>query len=278
MNFSRVLKSLQTIRQKNRKSIVTLSDELLIIKEKCEHSFYEFVKHAWKTLENRDFIDGWHVKVLCDHLEAVYYMDIRKLVINLPPRTGKSNIVSVMFPAWCWAKQPELRFLYTAYAQILSVRDSVGCRRLITSEWYRRLWGDKFTLMSDVNNKLRFDNDKSGYRIASSTGGTNTGLGGDFVVCFPYETIITTNQGNIPVGDIVTKDLDILAMSYEHERDIWEYRPILKRMKSEAQELIEIEFEDGERVRCTPEHPIWVQGKGYVRAGELQAGDACFTM
>lgn len=162
---------------------IHIPDEQLLIKEKCEASFYEFVVHAWQTLENRDFIPGWHVNALCEHLEATYRGDIRKLVINLPPRTGKSNILSVLFPAWCWVKDPGLRFLYTAYAQVLSVRDSVGSRRLITSNWYQSLWGDKFRLMSDVNNKLRFDNNKGGNRAASSVGGSNTGLGGDFIIC-----------------------------------------------------------------------------------------------
>lgn len=167
----------------NQKKPIILTEEQLRIKEDCEGSFYEFVKRAWKSLENREFIDGWHVKAMCEHLEATYYLEIRNLLINLPPRTGKSNIMSVLFPAWCWAKEPGLRFLYTSYAQTLSVRDSVGCRRLIQSEWYQSLWGDQFRLMADVNNKLRFDNNKYGYRIASSVGGSNTGLGADFVIC-----------------------------------------------------------------------------------------------
>lgn len=182
MSFSSSLRQFKKIRELETHTVPLLSEEWQVIKEDCEESFYEFVKHAWKVLENREFIDGWHVQVLCEHLEALYYIDIRKLLINLPPRTGKSNIISVLFPAWCWVKQPELRFLYTSYAQTLSVRDSVACRRLITSDWYKFLWGDKFSLMSDVNNKLRFDNNKAGYRIASSTGGTNTGLGGDFIL------------------------------------------------------------------------------------------------
>lgn len=153
------------------------------MKSQCEDSFYEFVKRAWGFLEGRPFIDGWHVQALCEHLQAVYKLEIRDLLINLPPRVGKSLIVSALFPAWCWVKEPGLRFLYTSYAQHLSVRDSVYCRRLITSDWYKNLWGDKFKLMGDVNNKLRFDNDKHGYRIASSVGGTITGQGGDINCC-----------------------------------------------------------------------------------------------
>lgn len=257
---------------------ILLSDEQLLIKEKCENSFYDFVVNAWQTLENRDFIEGWHVHALCEHLQATFEGTIRKLIVNLPPRTGKSNIISVLFPAWCWTKDPGLRFLYTAYAQVLSVRDSVACRRLIQSSWYDSLWGNKFKLMGDVNNKLRFDNNKSGYRIASSAGGSNTGLGGDFVVCFPYETMITTDQGDIPIGKIVEENMDVLGMSYNHQQNMWEYKPILKKMKSKTQELIEIKFEDGKTIYCTPDHPIWIEGKGYVRAEDLQTEESCFTV
>jgi predicted phage terminase large subunit-like protein len=65
----------------------------------------------------------------------------------------------------------------------LSIRDSVKCRTLIESPWYRRFWGDRYALSSDQNTKTRFDNNKSGYRIATSVGGTATGEGGDRVVC-----------------------------------------------------------------------------------------------
>ena len=211
-------RKINLIRRHRDKKII-LTDEQLLTKEKCESSFYEFVVHAWQTLENREFIPGWHVNALCEHLEAAYRGDIRKLIINLPPRTGKSNILSVLFPAWCWIKDPGLRFLYTAYAQVLSVRDSVGSRRLITSYWYQSLWGDKFHLMGDVNNKLRFDNNKSGYRIASSSGGANTGLGGDFIVCLPYGTSINTDIGNVPIGRIVEEKINCKVASYNHQNN-----------------------------------------------------------
>jgi hypothetical protein len=279
MNFSNARKIDQALKVIDRRSdIDLLTDQQLAIKEKCEGSFYEFVRHAWKTLENREFIPGWHVRAMCDHLEAAYDGDIKKLLINLPPRTGKSNVMSVFFPAWCWVKDAGLRFLYTSYAQTLSVRDSVGCRRLILSEWYQSLWGNKFRLMSDVNNKLRFDNNCSGYRIASSVGGTNTGLGGDFVVCFPYSTKVMTAQGSIPIGMIVEDAMDIEVASYNHKKQKIEFKPILKRMNSQAHELIEIEFEDGEKLQCTPDHPIFVEGKGYVKAAELEKDNKCFSM
>lgn len=159
----------------------SLTDQELEEKELCENSFLLFVEKAWPIIEgNAPFIYGWHVQAICEHLEALYHLDINRLIINIPPRLGKSNVCSVLFPAWVWVNQSHLRFLYSSYAQSLSIRDSVKCRRLIQSNWYQRLWGSKFQLMGDVNNKLRFDNNKTGYRIASSVGGSNTGEGAHF--------------------------------------------------------------------------------------------------
>lgn len=179
---------------------VGLSNEDSLLKETCENSFYEFVKHAWIELEGRPYIDGWHVQALAEHLQAVQKLEIRDLLINLPPRLGKSLIVSALFPAWCWVIDPGLRFLYTAYSQQLSVRDSVACKRLIISEWYQKFWGNKFEFMPDVNNKLRFDNNKHGYRIASSGTGTITGQGGDIICSDDQNSINEVHSDTIRNG------------------------------------------------------------------------------
>lgn len=94
-----------------------------------------------------------------------------------------STSVSVMFPAWLWLRNAALRMLYSSYAQSLSTRDSVATRRLIDSPWYQGNWGYKFQIAVDQNEKTRFENDKKGYRLATSVGGSNTGEGGDLIVC-----------------------------------------------------------------------------------------------
>lgn len=94
----------------------------------------------------------------------------------------KSISVAVALPAWTWTIQPEKRFLFASYASSLSVRDSVKCRRLISSPWYQDHFGDKFVLTGDQNQKQRFENDKTGMRIATSVDGALTGEGGDIIV------------------------------------------------------------------------------------------------
>ena len=126
---------------------------------------------------------GWHLDAICEHLEAVTRGEIRNLLINMPPRHMKSLAVSVFWPVWVWLKKPEFRWLFSSYALSLSIRDSLKCRRLIESRWFQDQWSGAFALTGDQNAKLKFDNDKRGYRIATSVGGAATGEGGDAVVC-----------------------------------------------------------------------------------------------
>ena len=75
-------------------------------------SLYEFVKQSWHVVEpGVPFKPSWHIEVICEHLEAISSGEIRKLIVNIPPRHSKSTIVSVMYPMWEWQVQPEEKFL-----------------------------------------------------------------------------------------------------------------------------------------------------------------------
>ena len=155
----------------------------------CEESLSDFVKGGWKYIDPNPYVHGWHIDALAEHLQAVVDGDIRRLVINIPPRTSKSSITSVAFPAWTWAQPnashtsgPGVQFLFASYAQSLSIRDSTKCRRLIDSPWYKSRWADRIQLTSDQATKIRFDNKQGGYRLATSVGGALTGEGGAIIV------------------------------------------------------------------------------------------------
>jgi predicted phage terminase large subunit-like protein len=144
-------------------------------------SLYRFLKASWHLVEPAVFVDGWHIRAICSHLEAVARGEIRSLLINVPPRHAKSLIVSCFFPAWRWTWEPRHRFLFASYAESLSVRDSLKTRELVKSEWYQSRWPD-VKIKADQDQKTRFDLATGGYRIASSVGGSTTGEGGDTIV------------------------------------------------------------------------------------------------
>jgi predicted phage terminase large subunit-like protein len=160
----------------------SLPDE--IARERATRSLREFVRQAWHVVEpSTPFVPGFHIDAIIDHLEAVTRGDIRNLLINVPPRHMKSLLVSVFWPAWEWIRWPQRRWLYSSYGAHLSIRDSVKCRRLIESPWYQARWGHVFSLTGDQNAKMRFENNRSGYRLSTSVGGSVTGEGGDRIVC-----------------------------------------------------------------------------------------------
>lgn len=148
----------------------------------CERSFYAFVRFAWPHVDDSPFVDGWHIKAICDHLQAVQDVRIKNLLINVPPGCGKSILVSVLWPVWCWIKKPSSRFMCASYSADLSTRDAVKARYLIASAWFQLRWGRLFAFASDQNMKTKYENDKKGWRIATSVGGRITGEHPDFVV------------------------------------------------------------------------------------------------
>lgn len=155
----------------------------------CEESLYAFLARAWRYIDPSPWRDGWPIEAVAEHLQAVVDGEIRRLLINIPPRMGKSSITSVALPAWCWTQQKVsptsgagVQFLHASYASQLSLRDSVKCRRLIESAWYQSLWGERFRLNSDQNTKSRFTNDKGGERLITSVGAAVTGEGGSIIV------------------------------------------------------------------------------------------------
>lgn len=155
-------------------------DRELVTKEGLK----EFMKQAWHVLEPSDPLDwNWHLDAICDHTQALFDGKIQKLLITVPPGTTKSLSCAVFAPAWKWTKNPEFRMLFASYAGGLSMRDSVKCRRLIESPWYQDRWADKFQLTGDQNTKTKFENDKTGHRVAASVGGTVTGERGHLVGC-----------------------------------------------------------------------------------------------
>lgn len=148
----------------------------------AELSFYEFVKQAWPHVEGakKPYVDNWHMKAMCDHMQAVHERRIMKLLLNLSPRCGKSTILDVMFVAWIWTTQPHWKFLYASHSQTLAKRDSIRCRDLILSNWYQERWGEVFKLIRATEKHL--ENDHKGYRMITSPTSRVTGEGGDYLI------------------------------------------------------------------------------------------------
>ncbi|TPG76324.1 phage terminase large subunit [Pseudomonas arsenicoxydans] len=150
-------------------------DRISLEQEACRRSLSCFVREAWHVLEpGQPYIHGWHVDVVCEHLEAVTRGDFNRLLVNIPPGTMKSMLIGVFWPAWEWGPKamPHMRFIGASHEQKLAIRDTVKMRRLVTSDWYQERWG--VHLMGDQNEKTFYENASTGFRqacaVASMTG------------------------------------------------------------------------------------------------------------
>jgi predicted phage terminase large subunit-like protein len=228
----------------NQFQIPTDPDELALLLETltpghidaalASRSLYEYIKLAWPHIEpGYPYIDNWHIQAICEHLQAVSEGDVRRLIINIPPRHMKSLIVSVAWPTWEWITRPHRKFLFASYAASLSIRDAVKSRRLLTSPFYKSNWGSSFSLTGDQNQKQRYENDRTGYRIATSVGGQLTGDGGDFVCIDDPHNVVDSDSEASRISTLEWWDQAIptrlndpkkggfiIIMQRVHERDL----------------------------------------------------------
>lgn len=170
--------------------------DLIVQRDLYENNFGEFFRGAWSQVDSAPYQQSWAIDAVVDHLEAVTLGHIPRLLINIPPRTGKTSAASVAWNAWIWSRSetnflsgPQVKFLSGSYNSNLSLQNSNKTRRLLLSPWYQKYWGDRFHLRLDQNTKSQFDNTSGGSRIATSVRGSLLGLGGD-VICVddPHNT------------------------------------------------------------------------------------------
>lgn len=162
----------------------------------CELSLATFFKCAWQHMDPAPYQHNWHIDITAAAAEKLLTGESRNLIVNQPPRTSKSNLLSVALPAWIWCQSekgpmsgPQVKFMFSSYGQNLSFNHSTLCRNLIMSAWYQKHWGKRFQLKEDRNAVGFFENDKGGYRISTSVGAALTGLGADFLgVDDPHNT------------------------------------------------------------------------------------------
>jgi len=157
--------------------------ELLEDADRLSADLKLYIRAAWPVLEPAtSFVPNWHIDAIAEHLQAVSAGQILRLLMNVPPRCMKSLTTSVFWMTWEWTQTPWTRWMFLTYHDSLSTRDSLKCRRLIRSPWYQERWGHLYQLAGDQNLKTRFENSRSGFRLASTMEGFATGEGGDRIV------------------------------------------------------------------------------------------------
>jgi phage terminase large subunit-like protein len=144
------------------------------------------VREAWHVLEPATpYVANWHIEAICQHLEAVSDGTITRLLINIPPGSMKSLLVSSFWPAWEWGPRAMMatRYLTTSFAEIAVGRDCRRMRDLILSDWYQKHWPDV---------EMR--------RVGE----------------FSFENSMTGSRDGVPFGSLTSKRADRLIIDDPH--------------------------------------------------------------
>ncbi len=145
--------------------------------------FGAFVYRAFEALNpGQRLIPNWHIDCICYQVQQMVAGEARKrLILNLPPRTLKSFIVSVALPAWLLGRGPSTRIICASYSDELAAKFSRDCRALLETPFYKRVF-PQTRLNPKKAAESEFETTRRGSRLATSVGGTLTGRGGEVLI------------------------------------------------------------------------------------------------
>lgn len=246
--------------------------ELVAVLEARE-DFYKFCQY----MDPGYFTEKkWHLKLIARYLNEVAYGRIKKLLVSLAPRAGKSYTVS-MFHAWLVGKFPEDSCMRNSYAAELAEKFSYDIRSMIQKPKYLKVWPE-VRLKADrtaVNDWATEAARDSSY-FCAGVGGSILGKG--CRKCLPAGEMVYTDGGILPIEEIYQRwqENNIRVLSYGHKDDIIRYNKILDARRIISNGIIEITTESGRVLRCTADHRVW-NGKVYIEAGLLREGDSLYS-
>jgi len=151
-------------------------------------NYYYFFKWLWHTVSTEPLVDNWHIKVICNELTILSrYLVNREvppyhtLIINIPPGSTKSTLITQVYPVWLWLQDPSLKTIISTHSDRLSTKHSLNARGVIDSiEWstiieqyITFMFGSRFRITKDTEKD--WHNSFGGMYYATSTGGSITG-------------------------------------------------------------------------------------------------------
>lgn len=143
---------------------------------KLEGDFYYFVRYAFKQMTGMKWSRNWHHEVMCRKLEDVFAGKVKRLIVNIPPRYSKTEIVVVLFMSWCMAKQPDCEFIHSSYSARLAANNTSRVRDIVTSDWYQEVF-PHVQIDPSTSGKDHWKTTVKGVVYAAGAGGTITGFG-----------------------------------------------------------------------------------------------------
>ena len=153
-----------------------LRNKLLERQDKLQNNFLGFVKEVWP-----DFVQGYHHKIYAEKLDRVAKGELKRLIVNMPPRHTKSEFASHLFPAFFMGRHPKAKLIQTTHTGELSIRFGRKTKNLLESDEYARVF-PHVTLAADSKAAGRWESNHGGEYFAAGVGGAITGRGADLLV------------------------------------------------------------------------------------------------
>lgn len=158
-----------------------ITDEIRAFLAEDLHSFAQAAFVAMNP--NIEWQDNWHIEAICEHLQALERGDLpkNKLIINMPPRSLKTFLTAIAFPAWLLGRKPHTKIIVASYSFTLAKQSAAACRELIKSDFYRMIF--PATILSQTQReKHHWETEQKGQYYAASSMGTITGIGADYIL------------------------------------------------------------------------------------------------
>ena len=135
-----------------------------------------FTQTMFRARKGAGMRDNWHQAAICDALERVVIGKTKRLIINIPPRSGKTELAVINFMAWCMGNFPDSEFIHASYSKRLATANAYAVRAIMLHEKYREIFSHT-ALAGDSKAKDEFRTEHGGIVYATGAEGTITGYG-----------------------------------------------------------------------------------------------------
>jgi len=144
--------------------------------EEVQSDFLKFVKTVWP-----EFVEGKHHKIYAEKLNRIANGELKRLIVNMPPRHTKSEFASHLFPAFYMGRHPKAKLIQTTHTGELAIRFGRKAKNMIESSEYEKVFPD-VKLAADSKAAGRWESNHGGEYFAAGVGGAITGRGADLLI------------------------------------------------------------------------------------------------
>lgn len=203
---------------------------------------------------------SWGKCIQVDSIDGLYLIG-KKFI-----PTHNSELSTIQFPSWYLGRNPKKQIISVSYSADLAKEFGRKVRTVIRTQEYLNVFPETILSM-ESKSADKWYTKKGGSYTATGIGGSITGKGAH---CFPSGTMIETERGELPIENLRNGER---VLSFSHERNCPEFKPILANQSRIKRKFAKITTTSGRTLTATVDHPVFIDGKGYVEIQNLKIGE-----